>query len=305
MRPPPARRPAPGGGAARPGALPGALAGRRLALVALALLTACEPPTTKPPPADGRPPAAAPSAEDRAAYTEGLRAQTQDAAWAACLRVSNDDLRGDCLGAVVERWSAYDRCPELPTGRWRDECLFIASEQLGRRGDVEGAIRACRQSAYAAQCGDHVLGMYTMQHLQDDVPTVAAGFEQLRPLLVGPKAESQLWRSYFRNRLGRGLGLDPSGCPDTTCTYAAEMEVSALVRELQRRDGDAVFCAPTWAPPAWAAAEPLAGWVEAQRRRGCSGEANGLQGPNGEAAPPPIQPGRSAPLGAAPAPDPR
>lgn len=260
---------------------------------ALALLSACEP-GVEPPPQDGRAPAAVPSAADRAAYTEGLRAQTQDAAWAACLRVSVDDLRGDCLGAVVERWSAYERCPELPEGRWRDECLFIASEQLGRRGDVEGAIRACRQSAYAAQCGDHVLGVYTMQHLQDDVPAIAAGFEQLRPLLVGPKAESQLWRSYFRNRLARGLPLDSSGCPDPTCTNAAEMEVSALVRELQRKEGDAVFCAPGWAAPAWAAAEPLAGWVEAQRRRGCSGEATGLRGPNGEPAPPPIQPGRSA-----------
>jgi hypothetical protein len=228
----------------------------------------------------------------RVAYAEALRAPTEDGGWAACARIPPSDAQGDCFVAVVERFRAYGRCLAVPDGRWRDECLFMASEQLGRAGDVEGAARACAASGYAPQCGEHILGMYVMQHITDEVPAMVAALDRLRPLLVGPDAGGALWRAYFRTRLGRGLVVDASGCPDAGCRHAAEMEVSALTREIQRREGDVAWCAATWSPPAWATTPEVRGWVTAQRDRGCSGD---LPAQAGAAAP--IEPG-GRPLGA-------
>lgn len=230
----------------------------------------------------------------------GLRAATFDEAWAACIAVRADDLRGDCTSAIIERFGAYDHCPEVPEGRWRDECLFKAAEVQARRGNVRGALESCQPGAYAEQCNDHVLGIWAMGMVERPVAEVGEGIDGLRAVIVAPRAISQAWRSYFRNRIVRGLEIDTRDCPDKDCRIAAQLEVGAAVRELQRQTGDAVFCAAEPPELGWAQAEATRRWVREQADRGCAtGGPNAFVGPNGEAAPPPLSPG-GTPLGGGP-----
>lgn len=228
---------------------------------------------------------------DREAYARGLRAPVFTDAWAECTRIADLDLRGDCGSAVIERYGAWESCGDLPEGRWRDECFFLASEVLGRQGDTEGALRACQRSAYAEQCNDHVLGMWAMAHLADSTAEIARGLDALRPLVVEPRAANQVWRSWFRNRLARGLVVDPTDCPDKDCRSAAQMEVAAATRERQRYAGDPSWCTTPPPPPDWATTEIVQRWIAEQITRGCQG---GLGGPAGIPAPPPLSPGGNA-----------
>lgn len=230
------------------------------------------------------------SAEDREAYTAGLRAPDLDAGLAACARVSDLDRRGDCASAVIERFAAFERCGEVPEGRWRDECLFLGAEKTARTGDIRSALESCRASAFAEQCDDHVLGIWVMGLVDADPETVADGLAAFAPLLTAPRVDNQVWRSYFRNRIARDLPVDSGDCRDRTCRAAAQLEAAAAVRELQRRVGDATFCAGPVEYPAWAVAARTRRWVDEQRERGCAG-GDGIMGPGGMPGPPPIQPG--------------
>jgi hypothetical protein len=178
-------------------------------------------------------------------------------------------------------------------GRWRDECHFIAAEVQARGGDVDGALAACLRSTYAEQCNDHVLGIWAMSQIAADVPTIATGLEKFRPVIVAPRALNQVWRSWFRNRIARSLVVDATACPDKDCRVAAEMEVGAAVRELQREVGEAAFCSGPVTYPVWAANDQVRRWVDRQARRGCAEPT--LQGPDGERSPPPLSP-RGGPL---------
>ena len=241
------------------------------------------------------------STSDRVAYTEALHAKDLEGAWGACGRVQDPDQRGDCEGSVAERFSAWDRCDQMDEGRWRDECHFMAAEDIGRHGDIAAALKACSASAYAEQCGDHVLGIWVMSHLQDDTAALSTSFAAFAPLLAGPRIENQFWRSYFRNRIARGLPIDASGCQDKACRGAAQVETMAAIRELQDRTGPS-FCASPPAPPVWATTDQTRRWVTNQITRGCDpAAASGMRGPNGELPPPPLSPG-GAPLPPAGAP---
>lgn len=239
---------------------------------------------------------------DRMRYATALRAVDLDSAWEACVAIDERDLRADCASAAVERFGVFDRCAEVPEGRWRDECFFMAAEAQGRRGEIEGALLACQRSAYAAQCGDHLLGIYVMGQIDADVATLGRTFESLRPMLAGPRIESQFWRSYFRNRIALGREVDATACPSKVCRAAADQEVGAAVRELQRQAGDAAWCEGTHPWPDWARTPQTRGWVDAQVARGCSGGPSGVTGPGGAPAPSPLSPGGAHPPSSGPVP---
>lgn len=171
--------------------------------------------------------------------------------------------------AAAERFLEFSDCGSIAPGRWQDECRFVASETLARQGDLVGALVACRGSAYAPQCDDHVLGLLAVTHLADDVPTLAAAFATLQPHLTGRQGEGHLWQHYFRNRLARGEVVVVEPCPPGPCRSSADREISAFVRELQRATGDAPFCAAPPPRPDWVGDEAVAGIVVTQHARGC------------------------------------
>lgn len=220
-----------------------------------------------------------PAVDDRQAYITAMRAADWETAWSACGEVRAAEPRGDCQSAVIEKHGHYEACAEMDAGRWKEECLFVAAESLGRRGEVEAAMAACVASAFRAQCQDHLLGMLSMQLLDRPFAEVVEALTKLRPQLVDPRAELHFWRGYWRNRVGRGLPIDASACPTPTCTGAAEQEVSAFIFEQQRRQGTDAFCA---APPPevdWAVTEETRGWIAAQHVRGCANPPKPLEGP--------------------------
>lgn len=233
----------------------------------------------------------APADTDRVNYAAALHATDADGAWTACAAIDDRDLSAECTSAAVERFGVFDRCGDVPAGRWRDECFFMAAEAQGRKGDIQGALLACQRSAYAAQCGDHLLGIYVMGQIETDVATLGRTFATLRPILAGPRIETQFWRSYFRNRIAMGREVDASACPSGVCRAAADQEVGAAVREIQRQAGDAAWCAAERVYPDWARNAQTRGWVDAQVRRGCSGGPSGVSGPGGAPAPSPLSPG--------------
>lgn len=222
---------------------------------------------------------------DRALYTEGLAAPDYAAAWAVCLRVQAPEVRGDCQTAAAERFLVFDDCDAIEVERWRDECHFVESETLGRKGDLVGALEACKDSAYRAQCDDHVLGLLAVTAVEDDVAAIAAKFDALRPHLVGNRGEGQFWAHYFRNRIARSLVVSVDACPKGPCRMVAEREIGAAIREVQRQQGTEAFCAGPPPTPVWATTEIVFGWIAAQQTRGCSGPQPPPGGPGGRPGP--------------------
>ncbi len=242
---------------------------------------------------------------DRAAYTEGLRAADYAGAWSACARAADIDVRGDCQSAAAERFLEFKDCDTIEMDRWRDECHFVQSETLGRRGDLVGALEACKGSAYRAQCDDHVLGLLAVTAVDDDVAAMATKFGELRPHLVGNRGEGQFWAHYFRNRIARALVVSVDDCPVGPCRQVAEREIGAAIREIQRQQGAEAFCAAPAPRPAWATSDTVHAFIAAQMVRGCTAAAGGVPaglpgGPPGLGGAPPIdRPGGGpAPAGA-------
>ncbi len=234
---------------------------------------------------------------DRAAYTNGLRAADYAGAWAACLEADDIDVRGDCQSAAAERFLVFTDCDAIEMDRWRDECHFVESETLGRRGDLVEALVACKSSAYRAQCDDHVLGLLAVTGVDDDVGAMATKFAELRVHLVGNRGEGQFWAHYFRNRIARGLVVTVEACPPGPCRQVAEREIGAAIREIQRQQGTEVFCAAPAPTPAWATTPTVNAFIAAQKERGCAPAAGGV--PPGLPGGPPMPPGpgRPAPPG--------
>jgi len=232
---------------------------------------------------------------DRLAYTEGLRADTYEAARAACARVGDAEERGDCQTAAAERFLRFEDCGTIEVARWRDECVFVQSESLGRSGDLVGALQACKGSAFAAQCDDHVLGLLAGAHLSEDTARLAEALDAVRPHLSSTRGEGQMWAHYFRNRVARGLEVRVDDCPRGPCLPMAEREVSAATRELFLAMDPTEACAAP--PPAvpWATTEVVREWMRQQQVRQCSG--GGAGGPGGPRGAPPGGGSGPAPAG--------
>lgn len=220
----------------------------------------------------------APDAPSEAAvYVAALKAPTYAEGWAACGRLVDPDRQGDCLTAVAERFTTFDDCDQVPEGRWRDECHFVAAETLGRRGDIDAAFAACARTGYRGQCEDHLLGLVAMSVVGQPFEAALAAWDSVRPRATDPRTDLHFWRAYWRNRVARALPIDASRCPPGACAGAGEQEVSAFVREQQRRTGEGFCAAPPPTYP-WAEAALTREWIAAQHARGCGG-APPVEGP--------------------------
>lgn len=100
---------------------------------------------------------------DRATYLEALR-QPYAEAEVTCKRVLLPDLRGECLteaasaAATARDVAAAQRiCDSVDDPLWRDECTFLAADQLHLKGD--DAVAWCnRTHGFRENCLGHAIG---------------------------------------------------------------------------------------------------------------------------------------------------
>ena len=100
---------------------------------------------------------------DRAVYLEALALPPAEAA-AACRRIEHPPLRGECaVSAAAVAATAHDAstadaiCRAVPDDLWRDECTFLAADDLKLTGD--DAVSWCnRTGRYRENCLGHAIG---------------------------------------------------------------------------------------------------------------------------------------------------
>ena len=64
---------------------------------------------------------------DAERFADARAAEGFEAGWAACAPIVEAETRADCAQSVAVRFGVFDRCGELSTDVWRDECFFSAA----------------------------------------------------------------------------------------------------------------------------------------------------------------------------------
>ena len=214
-----------------------------------------------------------------ARYVDALAAPDFDAAWAICADVPARD-RGDCQQTTVTRFGRFEACDQVEAGVWRQECLFTAAEARARAADRPGALTACAKSTFVANCEQHVLEAMAMEYLTATPAALDAAWAEVEPLTQGKNAKLDLWRSWHRMRIQRGMPFEK--CTNKPCRTAMQLEVKRETLEVIHRSG----CDPSALP--WAPNSDASRWADEPFRQRCGAQA----GPGGatlsgrEAAPP-------------------
>jgi hypothetical protein len=75
-----------------------------------------------------------------------------------CERIKGEDAQGDCLSAAVElrEGTELEDCQSITSDRWRNECIFVLAERLGR-SDVAAGISLCEETLYVRECLFHLI----------------------------------------------------------------------------------------------------------------------------------------------------
>jgi hypothetical protein len=182
-----------------------------------------------------------------AAFAQSFAAADFLAAWDACAGIPRALDRGDCQQAAIARFDQWDDCGRVEAGVWRDECAFAAAEHLARGGDRTGGLRACRATAFADNCDDHLLDSLAMDVRDGSVGAAAAAWTSIAPEVVAANGEFDFWRSYFRVRIAAQLPVDTEECPDKECRGAARREVELAFERMPKTECTSIESLPTWA----------------------------------------------------------
>lgn len=184
---------------------------------------------------------------DAERYTAILKDRQSSAAhrFEGCGGIEDPALRGDCRIAVLqsveeplEPW-----CPQLPDGRYRDECWFLAAERRKRMNDLQRAAEDCLKAGrYLDDCGQHLW--------QSQLAAVArrpgVGFPALRPEaerlfrhwdgLLGEHTDigERFWvRFYEHGFTADGLQVDLARCePEPDPARCVDAGVGVYARRL-------------------------------------------------------------------------
>lgn len=187
---------------------------------------------------------------DATRYAQALSAETLDAAQRGCEAIGDVRLRGDCQVAAMEAWKQADpaSCATVADPLWRDECTFLAAEQLFRSGEHDAANAACRQTRFARQCTWHLL-QDTAEAAQDLSPAEAEA--KMQPFLSAnfrlPDAGMQFWSLWFRLQARAKRPIDGAACIGLTqvpaCDAGLDHYLNAVL-EARDRAGTDVCAAP-------------------------------------------------------------
>lgn len=195
-------------------------------------------------------------------YRAALGASTWEEATGLCLRL-DQALAGDCLVSAMGRLHRLERadCELVKETIWHNECLFQFAERAAQAGQLQAAFDACSASAYGRECSFHLVRQASDTVL-DAEPAVAA--TKVAPYLAmeaAPDAPRLFWRAWWRDRLGKGKPVDPTGCPDDACRQGAQETIFTTLHALARARGEA-FCAEVPSNPhTWVSNPTTDGWV--------------------------------------------
>lgn len=180
-------------------------------------------------------------AADRAHDLASLDAPAAEAE-AACLRITDDSMRGACLAFGADRVGragdvdgARSMCAAIDTPAWRAECFFLVAEAIAP-GDVNAAIATCEEARrFRQQCRTHVLelhldGVPDLPLAVGDEPALIARVASIVEAAVPDRAAGgQLTRALVAGRIARradGRAWDPALCgaaPREVCDHAARI----------------------------------------------------------------------------------
>jgi len=215
---------------------------------------------------------------DAQRYRDALAATDWETARADCLRLADPD-RSDCLLAVMERLDrlAPEDCALVESPLWRDECTFLYAERAAGAGQLDQAFAACNATGFRRECSYHLIREAARGVLEAPADVAAARIAPYASLPGAPDAPRLFWRAWHRERLARGIAVDPAVCgADTACVQLARETVSTTLAGMAAARGAEAFCAdpPTGTDPSgkvvWVAAEPTLGWVRTWVERHCA-----------------------------------
>jgi hypothetical protein len=200
--------------------------------------------------------------EEREAYVALLKSRDLSTAqrMERCLSFDDPLLRTDCAlvaaegapktgGGRVEDW-----CADVPQGRWREECWFMASERARRDGDLLRALDLCRSSgAFVTDCRQHLWqlalhGAVPAEGPPGFVSAVPGAREVLARFLplVGddPDFEERFWFRWFQEGFERSKELDVRACAPFPSDTAARCRTACADLYRTRLDRVLFTCAP-------------------------------------------------------------
>lgn len=175
-------------------------------------------------------------------YRDALRAETWESARAACLRLDGRE-EADCLLAAMEAHGRLeeDDCAAIPKGVWRDECLFLYAERVAKAGDVEAGLATCEGIGFGRECSFHLIREGARTVLRASMVDAAQRSLDYSGLTHAPDAERLFWKTWHRERLEAKIPLDPTECPNETCSTGARQTLLLTLNGIARARGEG-FC---------------------------------------------------------------
>jgi hypothetical protein len=197
---------------------------------------------------------------------EALTAPTWEEARAACLSLEES---GSCLVSAAEAHHRLERadCDAVADPLWKDECVFRYAERASKAGQRDAAVAACEATRFGRECSFHLIREGARAVLLDDVATAAAAVDPWRNVRLAPDAPRLFWRTWFRERLGKGVAVDPTGCPDEDCLTGAREAIYTTMSAVARASKD--FCGGAL-PDGRLGDKQI--WVDGERTRAWVGE---------------------------------
>jgi len=140
---------------------------------------------------------------DGTLYQQALHEKDFDRAFGLCMKITEDQARGDCAVAVMEALHRRDPadCQRLEPGIWKEECMFLYAERAASDGHLREAFQSCNQTRFGRECSYHLIRQGVRSVLA--LPPAEAGNLLLayQDLPWAPDAEWLFWKTYWRQRL--------------------------------------------------------------------------------------------------------
>ncbi len=187
-----------------------------------------------------------------------------------CARIADVHTRGDCLVAVMERFSQLDEgeCLALAQAEpalalWRDECVFQLAERLRARGRMDDALRLCLDTRFSRECAWHLVQDEAEASIGEPAAVAELRLERFAGARRLPDAALQFWMIRLRAQVSVGTLPDETVCGELAasepCFEALRRHIRASLDGLHKLKQDRAC--PEGADPAGTLSADAA-WVD-------------------------------------------
>jgi hypothetical protein len=192
------------------------------------------------------------NSHDIAAYVQAAEQKDLTEGLAACDRIEDPALKGECTAFQVQEHGrkrpnrSQSACEGLSDGLWRDECHFLLAEAVALPEKPEAAAAVCRASGrYFQPCFMHLLSAHA-GHLRSTRPAEEVNGAYAQAVaLAGEGAPADFahraWSLLFREEAERSGTLDPSACEalaeyGPACRSGVREALSRALQKAMRED---------------------------------------------------------------------